>query len=764
MKKHCHLTWKPLLCALAVSVLLLPAGCGSSADAPDSPVTDDTPGVTEPVEKNTPSDAPESTATATPEPSVTDAPEHESTPMQVPQFSAEGGFYKDAFSLTLSCTPGETIYYTMDGSDPRTSDTATVYEKEISLYNNTEEPNVYSALTDINLSDYQPPKDPVDKGMVVRAVVKTADGTYGSVVTNSYFIGKTASYYSDFKVISMVTDSDYLFDHDTGAYMVGSKYFEWLNSDEYESLDAGDVKNVTNYNTKGRETEFPVSIQVFENGTAVYSTDVGARISGNWSRSHAQKSFRLYARKEYGDGKMRYAFFDELTDVNGTSIEEFDKVTIRNGGNDYQELHFRDALIHDLTEDLAFDVMASEPCILFIDGEFWGFYMIREKTDGDYIESHYGIDKNDVAIIKNSDIEEGTEEDLEEFREFCIWATSADMTIEENYTKLCNAMDIQSLMDYVTVETYINNNDWANGCSNNWQVWHTRTVNPDIPKADGKWRFILYDTEFSTGLYGSEQTQLDYDLLNRMSVGDEDFDIPGILRNLCNNETFRQTFYDNYLHIMETCFDPDVVSKKIDAYAAAYGEAAKATWFRFGLDWAAWSYEGEVEQFKEYFNRRPFFAERYLNNFCGVTSSDKESPSDNYICPTYNWSYYGDATYMAIPEENAFRVTVPQPSQNHWDMQSQAGGVMLIQGSEYVLSFDASSSDSSTVRIFFNRSDGWSWPECWKTDVSLTPEMKHYEFRFVMESQTQFDWQFCLNFGKCTGDFVFKDVSLTLAD
>ena len=80
-------------------------------------------------------------------------------------------------------------------------------------------------------------------------------------------------------------------------------------------------------------------------------------------------------------------------------------------------------------------------------------------------------------------------------------------------------MDIQSFMDYITVETYINNSDWANGGSNNWEAWHSKTVNPDLPKADGKWRFILYDTEFSTGLYGSESTQYRYDLLNRMSAG-----------------------------------------------------------------------------------------------------------------------------------------------------------------------------------------------------------------------------------------------------
>lgn len=748
MKKN--FTLKPLVCAIAASMLLLPAaGCNSSEKNPETPANHNQPGITDTAD----------TLTSAPDSSETDAPEKELKP--APEFSAAGGFYDDMFTLTLSSEPGNTIYYTIDGSDPRTSATATEYTKGIPIYNNTDQPNVYSAVKDITLGDYNPPQFNVDKGMTVRAVAKTPDGEFGAVAANSYFVGKDAPYYSEMKVISMVTDADNLFHEDTGAYMIGSKYYEWLNSEDFVQYDAGDVQNVTNYNTKGRESEFPISIQVIEDGKAVYSTDVGARISGNWSRAHAQKSFRLYARKEYGNKKIDYAFFDELTDANGELITSFDKVTIRNGGNDYQELHFRDALFHDLTKDLAFDVMASEPCILFVNGEFWGFYMIREKTDGAYIESHYGIAKEDVAVIKNSDIEEGTEEDLEEFRDFCLWAASADMTDEANYTKFCDSMDVQSLMDYVAVETYINNNDWANGVSNNWEVWHSRTVYPELPKADGKWRFILYDTEFSTGLYGSEQTQYKYDLLNNMSAGDEDFNIPNIVRNLCKNDEFRQAFYDNYLRIMETCFDSDLVSKKTDTYSAAYGEAVKATFYRFGLDWAAWSYDNEVEEFKKYFNRRPKYATRYLNTFCGVEVDDTASFSENQIPETSTWTYYGEATFRSGSEDNSFHVSVPQAHGHSWEIQSQAGEVEIVQGGEYCLTFEASSEDSATPKLLFNHPDGWNWPECWVTEVSLTPELTSYEFRFVMNDNTADDWQLCINFGKCTGDLVFQNVSFT---
>lgn len=773
MKKN--FTFKPLICTLAASMLLLPvAGCNSAGS---TPADSDQPGITDTADK--PTVAPDATATSAPDASVTTTPDVSATsapkadpteapeedPLPVPRFSAVGGFYSEQFSLTLSSEPGTTVYYTLDGSDPRTSDTSMEYTEEIPIYDNTDDTNIYSALKNITLADYNPPQFNVDKGITVRAAIKTAEGEFSAVATNSYFVGKEASYYSEMKVISMVTDADYLFDEDTGAYMIGSKYSEWLNSDEYVQYDAGDVRNVTNYNTKGRETEFPVSIQVIEDGKAVYSTDLGARISGNWSRAHAQKSFRLYARKEYGSKKIKYALFDNLTDATGNLIESFDKVTIRNGGNDFQELHFRDALIHDLTKDLAFDVMASEPCILFVNGEFWGFYMIREKTDGEYIESHYGIPKEDVAVIKNSDIEEGTEEDLEEFRNFCLWAASADMTDETNYKKLCDSMDIQSLMDYVTVETYINNNDWANGSSNNWMAWHSRTVNPDLPKADGKWRFILYDTEFSTGLYGSAQTQCGYDLLNKMSAGDEDFNIPNIVRNLCKNDEFRQKFYDNYLRIMETCFNSDLVNQKTDEYAAAYGEAVKATFSRFGMDWAGWSFDNEVEQFKYYFSRRPKYAKRFLNTFCDVKEetivTDTSSYSVNQIPETSDWTYSGEATFRADSADNSLHVSVPEATGNSWKIQAVAGDIELVRGGEYCLTFEASSTDSSKPKLMFALQEGWSEPQAWVAEVPLTPESKSYEFRFVMNEKEEDGWKFCLNVGKCTGDLVIKNVSLT---
>ena len=564
---------------------------------------------------------------------------NEATDMNVvekPVFSQIGGFYDSEFQLTLSDNNGYDIYYTTDGSDPRTSDTAKLYTGSIRIYNNTNEPNQYSSLKDITLTEYYPTSQKVEKGIVIRAASKNVGGKFSDVEHNSYFIGKTNSYFKDMKVISMATDSDYLFDENNGAYMIGSEYYEWLNSSEYTEYDKADTRNPTNYNKDGRESEFPVSIQIIENGEAVYNADLGAKISGNWTRVYPQKSFRLVTRSEYGDSSIKYPIFDELTDINGEVIDRFDKLTLWNGGNDNQYLHFRDALIQEIAEERNIETMGSEPCILFIDGEFWGFYMLRERVDADYLEAHFGLDKDDVAVLKNGKLDDGLDSDLEEFKQFCVWAISANMANPLNYEKFCETVDVQSFMDYMTIETYINNNDWQSSGVNNWQTWRSKTVHSDIPEANGKWRFVLYDTDISAGLYGGEKNVANYDSLGNNGPKSQYYNFSAILKNLIRNDEFRQQFYDNYIEIIETTFDKTTVSNKITEYVNAYEEVTKDTLNRFDHGWAAQSYKKEVEKIRTFFNDRPDYAKRYVEQYCDESKLDTE----NNLSTTNFWSYY----------------------------------------------------------------------------------------------------------------------------
>ena len=195
-------------------------------------------------------------------------------------------------------------------------------------------------------------------------------------------------------MLSISTDSSNFFDKEKGIYMIGDQYYRWKNSGSFDpNLDVGSNENPTNYNSEGKEWERPCNIQVFEQGKLKFTEDVGVRIAGNWSAAFPQKSMTFYARRDYGANKMQYDFFEGgATDIDGAKIKEYKKVTIRNGGNAYDNCRFRDDLNQSLAEGLSLGKQAKQDYIVFLDGEFWGTYSMQEKLDENYLESHYHVD------------------------------------------------------------------------------------------------------------------------------------------------------------------------------------------------------------------------------------------------------------------------------------------------------------------------------------------------------------------------------------
>lgn len=683
--------------------------------------------------------------------------------VEKPVFSSDGGFYDADFTLELSDISGNEIYYTLDGSDPTTSSTAKLYTSGISIYNNTSNANVYSALTDITLYDtYRAPSSNVDKGIVVRAVSKSADGKYSKVVTNSYFVNKTASYYSDFKVISISTDPCNFFDSDNGIYMVGSGYYQWKNSSQYVKYDDGSIANPTNYNKKGKDTEIPVNIQVFEKGSLAYTADVGARIAGNWSRANPQKSIRLYARSQYGTSKMKYEFIDNLTDEYGNTIDEYDKITLRNGGTDNLYSHLRDALIQDLCKGTNVALQGAQPCIVFIDGEFWGFYFIRERLESDYIESHYSVDKDNVTTIKNGELDEGSTETAAEYEEFLNWAATADMSLDENYEKVCDVIDIDSFADYIAIETYINNADWLTDYLNNLMMWRATEVDASNEYADGKWRFMLFDTEFSTNIFGNSTTSPGYDSLGSMYTKQGGYNFAPMFYNLLNNEEFAEKFYNNYTDIMNNNFAPDEVTQLIDEYSSRYKEAITATGSRFYMTYSPISYGGfdtEITSIKNFFIYRRNNAKLYLDRLCD--KAPEITVGTNLAGTVSGWTYYGSGSASKSSADNSFTMTTYSSSANSWDIQSQSQGFTLTKGKSYRISFKASCSTGVPLSVCINHNENGSYPNAFsKSGIELTSQLQTFTYDFVSTGNTASDWKFCVNYGDGAGKYVIADLTI----
>ena len=489
-----------------------------------------------------------------------------------PTFSQDSGFYSSGFNLTLSGQSGTSIYYTLDGSDPTTSSTR--YSGAIQVYDKSSEENVYSAITDI-ADGYKAPENPVDKAMIVRAIAVDASGNVSDIATKTYFIGYTQNDYAmNMRVISLVSDPDNLFDDEKGIYVKGKIYRE---SGGGGMVMFGGGNHPANYTQEGREWERPAHITVFEKGKATYSAGVGIRMHGAWTRAAAQKSFNLYARADYGTAKLDYDFFNgQLTNINGKVIDSFDKITLRNGGND-DKTKIRDRLNQEMVGDRAYGTQAQTECVVFLDGEFWGTYNIVEKIGKEYIADHYKVKQGSVCMIKTDELSDGTDQGWADYEELKRLANSANYSDAGIYDQFEALMDLESLADYFATELIVGNSDFGN---NNYALWKTEVVDPNKPYADGRWRFILFDTEYCAGLYG--QSNASTNAIN--SLRSKNTWITKLFFGLLeNNEQFRTMFLTCYNDQCDNCYQASKVVQRINQLESVYQTSMIATLERFSM-------------------------------------------------------------------------------------------------------------------------------------------------------------------------------------
>ena len=500
-----------------------------------------------------------------------------------PEFSRVSGFYDDPFELMILSEEGLSVYYTRDGSIPDEKDT--LYTGPLEVTDRSHEKNVLSDRTDIiapnKWGDAMAPLMKVDKADVIRAVAVDGQGNRSAVSTAVYFIGyqDKAEFYRDYKVISLAVDPGDLFDPARGIYIQGNSFDEWLHSDAYDlSLDEWLIPG--NYLNRGREWERQARMQIFDGGTEVFSGEVGIRIHGGASRDSEQKSFNIYTRKEYGTKVIDYDLYDgeNISEAEDEPITKYDSFILRNCGNDNKFSRIRDHLIQGLVWGRNFITQAMTPCLVFIDGEFWGHYEITEKLTDDFIHDHFGIQKKNVVLMKNDEVEEGTEEDGQEFAAFRDWIRETDFSDEEAYRQLEEQVDLDGLAEYLAVEFYICNWDFGD---NNFAYWRARETDPDNDWADGKWRFILYDTEYSTGLYGTVKP--DENAIERLR--EKGGSISNLFFAAMENPEFREKFADTYDDLTTSEFADNLVR---DAVMELYGrnvDIILATYDRF---WPTW--------------------------------------------------------------------------------------------------------------------------------------------------------------------------------
>ena len=508
---------------------------------------------------------------------------------------------EDTLSITMKTKKGYKIYYTLDGSIPDKKSKR--YRRTIKLNKNSTPDNLATKEnSDKIFGDGIQTDKNFPRAVVLRAIAIGPDGQKSEVITKTYFIGlDIEKYFKKATIISIVTDPENLLDYEKGIMVKGKIYDEWLKNPESESILLNPARHYLiegNYTQKGKDWEREAVIEYFEGSNKVtWSQNGGIRLKGSLSRNFSQKSINIYFRKDYGDKSLKYDLFQNNVDKDNKEIKEYKSFSLRNGGND-KFLKFKDQLLQDLVKDRNVDTQAGKMAILFLNGEYWGVYVLQEKYSDDYYASHYNIDKDNIIVIKEDEVDEGKDEDIKLYNELMEYAKK-DLSNNKIYKEFTNKVDIQSMIDYYAIQIYIGNTDWGidnqDKITKNTQLWRVReTSNKEYE--DGKWRWSLYDLEYSSSMYNQNTTSYDYNSIEKAKSSQP------LFGSAMKNTEFKNAFYNTLKDIGKNYYSRDNINNYLDEYYNEWEEYYYNNDKRFSNYSTDRNYS--IIKIKEYFDNR----------------------------------------------------------------------------------------------------------------------------------------------------------------
>lgn len=452
------------------------------------------------------------------------------------------GVYEEPSGILVELSGEGTVYYTLDCTPP-TADSA-VYTQPISL----------------------------SKTTVVRCISVCEGKPASEIASFTYVINEG----HQLPVVSLVTDPANLWDYYTGIYETGpgaDSVFPYVGANYWQPW------------------EKPANISLFASDGG-FSENCGIKIFGGYSRALAKKSFSCFFRAKYGAGSLDYKLFPD------SDLTVYEGLVLRNSGQDWNKAHMRDPMLTSLvSQHTTIDVQKNRATVLYLNGEYWGVYFIREKINENYIAGNHNVSPDTVDLCRAS----GTTS--ESYTALIKYVSTHDLSVQENYDYVASLVDVDNYMDYIIAEICMANTD--NG-------------NIRFYKIDGdKWRWIMFDVDQSFR-YADDKTVAAH--LNPNGTGSMDRFPTRLINGLLKNKDFKKKFLERFAWQLENIWDPQVVNAHIDTYVELIGEEMKRDTARWGREYSVW--EDGVQVLRDFIAKREAILVAQVQSYFSLSDSE----------------------------------------------------------------------------------------------------------------------------------------------
>ena len=275
------------------------------------------------------------------------------------------------------------------------------------------------------------------------------------------------------------------------------------------------------------------------------------RLHGNGSRILANRSYRLYAKSDYGAKEINYPFFKDY------NLDVFRRIILRNSGGDATFSLFMDAFVQMLNKPLNVYIQNYQPVVNFINGEYYGILNLRERFDEKYFEIKFNIKESELDFLENGITDVGTQNYYQETINFF---TNNDLSLKANYEHALNYIDIEYYMDYYIAQIYSANIDWPHNNNVFFRKNKNYVEGANAKKEhDGKWRWLMKDLDLSFS-----------DVTFNMITHTKENSIWGnyykdiIFNSLLQSSDFKNSFINRFADLLNSIYQPEYIVNVID--------------------------------------------------------------------------------------------------------------------------------------------------------------------------------------------------------
>ncbi len=398
---------------------------------------------------------------------------------------------------------------------------------------------------------------------------------------------------------------------------------------------------------------------------------------GNDSWSYPQRGFDFTMRDQFGyNSEVDHQIFPEKT------RHKFQKLILKAAANDNYPFesgsaHIRDSYVHTLSirGDLKLDERTWRPCVVYINGQYWGVYDIREKADdADYTKYYYNQDKFNLHYLMTwgSTWEQyGTPNAQPDWNSLVSYIQNNNMGTASNFHYVDSLLSWHSMIDYFCYNSYIVTQDWLN-----WNTAWYRGMNQS--GSNKKWNYTLWDMDATFGHY-INYTGIPNNTVTADPCQVEDLPNPGgqghtaILKKLIDeNPTVKQYYITRYIDLMNTSLSCNFMIPLLDSMINEITPEMPGQVARWGGSMTEW--QTNVQTLKNFINQRCTTMQAGLigcydlagpyNVTVNVSPVNAGTVKVNSVwAPTYPWSatYYGGIQTLLIAK--------PQPGYifSHWE-------------------------------------------------------------------------------------------------